>query len=466
MKRLFNVWVVLSLINTIFLLGCKDEEIALPDNLAQFESTEQGMDATTTEATIKVKFSRAVEVATTVSVQLTPTGMTYGTEFTTTPAATDNTLSLSVPAGSSEVSFKISKASGVFLSGAETLKFKIASVTTPALVGTNAELLVKFTAIVSEGTSLKLNGGTGGSSAINSVFVDFSNNNQVSVARASWDLGFYAGSNFVVKLNHTTAATAIVTTKSDITQVNSADTVGKNLTLGFDPSHFALVDDITGDITKTVIAQVSATDADNKVYIINRGTGGATTKKDLIKVRILRTTDGSGYTLQYATLTETTFKSVTITKDASYNFNYVSFETGTPVSVEPAKERWDIEWTGALYKTNLSATVEIPYYFSDQVFINHLAGVQAAEVLTSTVSYENFAESNLSAITFSSNRSTIGANWRATTGTVGVKTDRFYLVKDAAGNVYKLKFLNFTSADGGERGYPNIEYKLVKKASN
>jgi hypothetical protein len=38
------------------------------------------------------------------------------------------------------------------------------------------------------------------------------------------------------------------------------------------------------------------------------------------------------------------------------------------------------------------------------------------------------------------------------------------MVKDATGNVYKLKFLNFTSADGGERGYPNIEYKLVKKA--
>jgi hypothetical protein len=40
------------------------------------------------------------------------------------------------------------------------------------------------------------------------------------------------------------------------------------------------------------------------------------------------------------------------------------------------------------------------------------------------------------------------------------------VVKDAIGNVYKLKFLNFTSADGGERGYPNIEYKLVKKHSS
>ncbi|WP_255157753.1 HmuY family protein [Siphonobacter sp. BAB-5385] len=46
-----------------------------------------------------------------------------------------------------------------------------------------------------------------------------------------------------------------------------------------------------------------------------------------------------------------------------------------------------------------------------------------------------------------------------------MKTDRFYVIKDAAGNVYKLKFINYTSTDGGERGYPNIEYKLVKKGS-
>ena len=464
MKRLLNVWLVLALINTLFLLGCKEDEVALPDNLAQFESTEQGMDATNSEATIKVQLSRAVDVATTVTVQVTSTGMTYGTEFATVPAAVSNVVSLSVPVGSSEASFKITKTSGIFLSGAETLKFKIAGVTSPVLIGTNAELTVKFTAIVSTGTNLKLNGGTGGSSAINSVFVDFSNNNQVAVARAAWDLGFYTGSNFVVKINNTTAATALATTKSDITQVSAADTVGKNLTLGFEPTHFALIDDITGDIANTVIAAVSATDADNKVYIINRGTGGSTAKTDLMKIRVLRNTSG-GYTLQYAGLTETAFKTLTIAKDASYNFSYVSFATGTPVSVEPAKDRWDIAWTGAVYKTNLSATVEVPYYFSDQVFINHLAGVQAAEVLTSTVSYDTFGESNLSTITFNGNRSVIGSNWRATTGTIGVKTDRFYVVKDAAGNVYKLKFLNFTSADGGERGYPNIEYKLVKKAS-
>ncbi|MFY7829452.1 MAG: HmuY family protein [Flectobacillus sp.] len=443
--------------------SCKDTEIALPDNLAQFEATQQGIDAATTESVIKVKLSRAVESTTSVTLQLTATGLTYGTEFSTEPAASNNQITLQVPAGSSETSFKLTKKAGIFLSGSESLAVKITSTTNSVLVGTNAELTVKFTAIVSEGSTLKLNGGTGGSSAVNSVWVDFSNNSQTAVARAAWDLGFYTGSSFVVKINNLTAATAIVTTKTDINQVSAADTVGKNLTLGFETAHFALVDDVTGDISKTVIAAVSATDADNKVYILNRGTGGATAKKDLMKLRVLRNTSG-GYTLQYAKLNETSYQTMTIAKDASLQFVYTSFDSTSPVSVEPAKEKWDIQWTGALYKTALSATADIPYYFSDQVFINHLAGVQAAEVLTSTVSYDAFAESNISSITFGNNRSVIGANWRATTGTVGVKTDRFYVVKDASGNVYKLKFLNFTSADGGERGYPNIEYKLVKKA--
>ncbi len=455
---------LLASLASSLLLACSTEEVSLPDNLAQFEASEQGMDASTSTATIKIKFSRAVETATTVVVQLTPTGLTYGSEFTTNPAAVSNQISLSVPAGSTETSFVLTKNESSFFSGSEKIAFKINSVSAPALLGTIAELSVKFTAIVSTGSTLKLNGGTGGSSAINSVFVDFSNNAQTSIARAAWDLGFYTGNEFVVKLNNTTAATAFVTNKTDITQVSSADTVGKNLTLGYDASHLALIDDLSGDLSKTVITAVSATDADNKVYILSRGTGGGTSKKDLMKLRVLRNTSG-GYTLQYAALNETTFKTLSIAKDATYLFNYISFDTQATVAVEPAKDRWDIQWTGAIYKTNLSATVEIPYYFSDQVLINHLAGVQAAEVLTSTVSYDNFGESNLSSVTFSSNRNIIGVNWRATTGTVGVKTDRFYVIKDALGNIYKLKFLNFTSADGGERGYPNIQYTLVKKAS-
>ncbi|QIP11811.1 hypothetical protein G8759_03790 [Spirosoma aureum] len=443
--------------------ACKESDPPLPDNLVQFESAEQGLDATTKEAIIKLKLSRAVDAAMAVTVQVNPTGITYGTQFTTTPATTGNTLSLTVPAGSSDASFKLTKADNLFLSGTETIDFAISSAASPVLVGTTKQLKVKFTSIVSTGTALTLDGGTGGSSAVNAVFADLSNNAATSVKRASWDLGFYSGADFRVILNNMTGASAVAMAKNDLTQVTAADTVGLALTLGFDPAGLKLIDDVSGDITKTVIPSISATDADNKVYIINRGTGGATPAKGWVKIRVIRN-GTTGYTLQYAGIKETTFKTVSIPKDNAYNFKYASFDTGALVDVEPAKARWDIEWTGGIYKTS-DGTNDIPYYFSDQVYINFLGGVTAAEVLTSTVSYDAYGESNIATTAFKSDKHVIGANWRATTGTIGVKTDRFYVIKDAAGNVYKLKFVSFTSQDGGERGKPKFEFKLVKQAS-
>ena len=444
--------------------ACKESDPPLPDNVVQFESAEQGLDAATKEATIKLKLSRAVDAATPITVQVTPTGIAYGTQFTTTPATNGTTLTLTVPAGSSETSFKLTKADNIFLSGTETIDLAITSATSPVLVGTTKNLKVKFTSIVSAGTTLTLDGGTGGSSAINSVFADLSNNSATSVRRAAWDLGFYSGDDFRVILNNTTGAAAIALTKNDLTQVTAADTVGLVLNVSnFDPAGLKLIDDVSGDITKTVIPSISATDADNKVFIINRGTGGLTPAKGWVKIRVLRN-GTTGYTLQYAGIKETTFKTVSVTKDAAYNFKYVSFDTGATVDVEPAKARWDIVWTGGMNKTS-DGTNDIPYYFADQVFINTLGGVTAAEVMTSTVTYDAYGDSNIATTTFKNDKMVIGSNWRVASPTqTGVRTDRFYVIKDAAGNVYKLKFISFATQDGGERGKPKFESKLVKQA--
>lgn len=321
----------------------------------------------------------------------------------------------------------------------------------------------------SDGSTLTLKGLIGteaGTSAGNSVFVDFSTDQQSSVARESWDLGFYCGTDFRVILNHTVGATAVALTKNDLTTVTAADTTAlvtsETLALGQGKGTLATIDAVDGTasayLAGTVIAAVSATDAENKVYIVNRGAAGTATVRGWEKIRVLR--NGSGYTLQYAKINETTFKTITVTKDAAYNFKAVSFVNGA-VAAEPAKAAWDLQWTLATYK----ASATVPYTFSDFVLINFVGGVTAAQVAVAKVPYADFKESDLAGITFLGTREVIGGNWRVTSGgTVGVLTDRFFLVKDAAGNVYKLKFVSFTSADGGVRGNPVIEYKLVKKA--
>lgn len=314
----------------------------------------------------------------------------------------------------------------------------------------------------STGSSVQLNGLVGteaGSSAGNTVFIDFSADKQTAVERKSWDLGFYTGTDFRVIINNTTTASAKALTKTDMTTVGDADTVGLNkLALGFDVASFNLVDNINGDLTKTVIGAVSATDADNKVYIINRGTGGSIAARDWYKIRILRS--GTGYKLQYAKLAATTFATLDIAKDADYNFKYVSFDGGA-VNVEPAKTQWDIKWSYSLYQTALGVDM-IPYAFSDLILINTMGGVQATEVLTSSVTYDAFTKASLAGVTtLSSSTFAIADKWRSTQPATGVKTDRFYVIKDPAGNTYKVKFVAMGVNDGGTRGRPQLEYKLL-----
>lgn len=462
MKHLLKVSLVF-LFTAIF-SACEEKDPPLPDNLLQFESAEQGLDATQKDLTVKVKLSRAVDVATKVVIKPTFEGVTYGTQVTTTPAVASDLITITVPAAASEGSFVLSRKDGVFLSGTESITFAIQSVDAPVLIGTVPSLKVKFSTIISEGTNLQLDGGTGGASALNSVYVDLSSNVQKPVARSSWDLGFSGGADFNVVLNNFIASTAVATTKTDINTVGSADTVGVKIVITNSLGELGLIDDPQGDLTKSAIKAVSATDADNKVYIIRRGTSGGIAAKDLLKIRVLR--NGSNYTLQYAKLTETTFKTATITKQATHNFTFFSVEGEKTVDVEPAKTSWDFVWSGAINKTDFGGGF-VPYYFSDLVFANIYGGTSVAQIMTSTVSYDGFAEANIAAVAFKTGteaRLAIGSEWRVTSGTpIGVKTDRFYVIKDASGNVYKLKFVNFHAADGGERGKPNITYKLVKK---
>lgn len=321
----------------------------------------------------------------------------------------------------------------------------------------------------SDGKAQSLSGGAGGANAVNSVYIDLSTDKQDSALRSSWDLGFYSGSDFRVILNNTTSAGVKVTTRNDMAQVGAADTVGLTLAVSqTNPQTSDLVyfDDASGNITQTAIPAVSANDADNKVVILNRGTGGGTPARPWMKLRVLRSSSG-GYILQYARITETSFQTVSIPKDADYNFKFVSLNNGTIVPVEPKKEEWDIVWTYSVFKTSFGAG-DVPYNFSDLVAINSLGGVQVAEVVTTAAgapasSYAAYTEASIAATMFTRNRWAIGSNWRATTGTVGVRTDRFYVIKDPAGNVYKLKFVSFHASDGGVRGYPVIEYKLVKR---
>jgi hypothetical protein len=263
--------------------------------------------------------------------------------------------------------------------------------------------------------------------------------------------------------------------KNDLATVTAADTVGFGAQLDFNAIFGALAGDEIpdwvaqttswidnpSDLTVTAIAAINETASENAVYIVNRGEDTDHAPLGWMKLRVIR--DGANYQLQYADIGSDTYETVTVTKNSATNLTYVSLVSGEVVTVEPDSGDWDIAWTGLMNEFNFG--VVIPYYFQD-IVIQNTNGVSTAEILTSEVSYDAFAESNLADIEFIGNdQLNIGSKWRTLpqSGTPSVSGDRFYLIKDAEGNVYKLQFTSLM--DNGERGKPSFKFDLVKKGS-
>lgn len=327
----------------------------------------------------------------------------------------------------------------------------------------------------SEGKQVQLDGnapGQTGASAGYSVYLDFSADNTDRVLRQSWDLGFYCDDEYRVIINNTTGAMAYVTDKTDINAVSSDDTVGVPLYFSLStltPDLFQYFDDVEGKISGTVIPEVKSNPDDNKVVIINRGTAGSIDPRDFYKVKVVR--EENGYRLYYAPLNSTDIKSAIISKDNNYNFVLFGFDDGNIIQ-QPHKEEWDIKWTISVYKTPLNETEFVPYIYSDIVEINYLMRTQVAikEYPTAEeaqAAFEAYSAEDIADEDFVNDRWAIGYSWRRTaapgsTLPEGTIKTRFYIVKDQHGNIYKVKFLSFSTADGGERGRPEIKYVLVK----
>jgi len=321
----------------------------------------------------------------------------------------------------------------------------------------------------------------GGANQPNQVYLDLSSEESKAVNRAAWDFGFSTGSEFRVVINGSLKMAVKKLATSDITLPQQSDAevaVGAGTTAAAN----GYVDNPTGVLAGagagigTAIAEISATDADNKVYLVNLGFAVSTTKpatgsvsvdgdaRGWKKVRILRS--GNGYKIQYADLASTTFTEKTISKDADFNFTFFSLGTGSTVAVEPQKTKWDLNFT--VFTNYLNAGTEVTYGYSDFITTNSKGGTQAYQVLTTAdVTYAGFTKASVVEPNFTvsaTDQRVIGANWRSGGGPTtlpSVRTDRFYVVKDAAGNYYKVKFLAMTN-EAGERGHVTLEYAILK----
>jgi hypothetical protein len=319
----------------------------------------------------------------------------------------------------------------------------------------------------------------GGANQPNQVFLDLSTETSTPVNRASWDFGFSSGSDFRVTINGAIKMAVKQLATSDITLTQTSD-ANVAVGAGTNPSSNGYCDNPTGVLTGaglgigTAIAEVSATDADNKVYLVNLGFAVSTTSpstgsvsidgeaRGWKKVRFLR--NGNGYKIQYADLASATFTEKTITKDAEFNLTFFSMTSGTTVAVEPQKTKWDVCFTTFTNYVNFGT--EVTYGYSDFITTNMKGGTKAYQVLTSEFTYDTFVKANIVEANFlisATDQRIIGSNWRNGGGPStlpSVKTDRFYVIKDVTGNYYKVKFLAMTN-DAGVRGNPTVQYAIL-----
>lgn len=320
----------------------------------------------------------------------------------------------------------------------------------------------------------------GGANQPNQVYLDLSSETSTFVDRASWDFGFSTGSDFRVVINGSLKMAVKKLETSDITLAQVSDdavAVGA----GTNPSSNGYCDNPTGILAGngngigTAIAEISANDADNKVYLVNLGFAVSTTTPTVgsvsidgdargwKKVRILR--NGNGYKIQYADLTSATFQEKTISKNDDYNFTFFSLTTGTTVQVEPKKDKWDLNFTTFTNYVNFGT--EVTYGYSDFIVSNMKGGTKVYQVLVADGgTYENFTLANVVENNFTvsaTDQRIIGSNWRNGGGPSSlpsVRTDRFYVIKDVTGNYYKIRFLAMTN-DAGVRGNPVVEYAIL-----
>lgn len=436
---------------------------------------ESSYNLTSAATPVQIKFSSPAPSAGTITVSYTVTAAAYTTDFTTAPAAAANKIVVSFAQNATSAEFIFNKIKNAVGAEVKNVIFTIDGSSINVNIVGNKTIQLNFNETASLGTALAPE--VGGPTQPNQVFVDLSSGKLTNIVRTSWDLGFYSGSDFRVVLNSTVKMSAKQTTSTNIDEVQAED---PTMIINQGQGSLTQIDDPTGDITKTTIAAVSATDADNKVYLINMGSNPATikpatgsegsaggTSRGWKKVRILRS--GNDYKVQYADIASTTHQEIIISKNSAYNFTFLSLLDKKVVNVEPQKNQWDISFT--VFTNIFPGATPSPYSYPDFVLSNVKGEAKSYQVLTAAFTYEAFTLANVDSSKFTTDQRNIGSNWRTTTGGVDAngnpvslfvtRTDRFFVIKDPAGNVYKLKFTGAVN-EAGERGYPKIQYALLK----
>ena len=185
------------------------------------------------------------------------------------------------------------------------------------------------------------------------------------------------------------------------------------------------------------------------VYIVDLGFDAIGLPQGLRKFRF-HTVSATEFTFEVARLNGTQLTSVTVPKDPSRSFTCYRSDVGV-VPIEPERNDWDLvvtQYTHQFYEP-----------FQPYIVAGLLSapGVRVAEM--NVTDFDAVTLGDTLAHPFNDARDAIGYDWKTyifESASYEIDLTRVYIVKDAEGYFFKLRFIDFYS-EQGQVGCPRFE---------
>lgn len=270
------------------------------------------------------------------------------------------------------------------------------------------------------------------------LFFDLGTNAVVSQnLKTDWDLGFETSvtGNKII-LNSAKYMQAANTGVTNFASIN--DTAG----------YLFKIDMPSGSTDSTAIGLWTA----NNVYIIDRGFNQLGVHQGFSKIEFI-SVNSSSYNVHFSNLDGTNNLTMSIPKDNSYNFTFLSL-SGNIVIVEPPKENWDLTFTQYTH-----------YYYDDGTtylvtgVLSNRNRVKVAKVYDK--GFTSITLADVSNYTFYTAINTIGYDWKEYNfdlGSYTILSEHNYIIKSTEDKYFKLHFIDFYNQQG-QKGTPTFEFQ-------
>ncbi len=276
------------------------------------------------------------------------------------------------------------------------------------------------------------------------IYYDLKNNMVAGKnLKTSWDIGFNASPDgFQVILNTSKSMLAYNTGSADFSGMPDTNGMAANL-------HW---DEPTGNIDSTAIGDWRI---QKNVYIIDKGYDEKGKHLGYHKLRMLDVNE-TAYTIRIADLNGNGDTTLHITKDSSYNFQFISLPGRNLVIAEPPKDKWDVMFTQF---THVFYNLDPPQPYQVTGCLLNRYHTQA--IMDSSLAFQEITYDYALTKTLSPAINSIGYAWKVYSGgTYVINYKMNYIIRTQNAMYYKLYFTDFYDSDG-IKGNPAWEFQQL-----